>query len=131
MSAPDYHEFRKRMAEALRREAAAQAAGRLEAVGAAYDIFDGALPREGGPEFDKLFLALRFWDSWADERNHGFPNFSGIAGEEWPVLARRVAQDLEEDREITDPAVRGRFALQPKQRWWRWLLNSPFREEGT
>jgi hypothetical protein len=116
-----YQELRVAMAAALRSEAEAQEAGRPEAVGARYDGFDAALPRDGGPEFRKLLMALEFWDEWLDERNHGWPNFYGVGETDWPVFARRIAADLEADRELSDPFLQAHYAPRPPGRIRGWL----------
>ena len=38
-------------------------AGRYQDIGAGFDQVDAELPRDEGPEFDKLFIALDFWDA--------------------------------------------------------------------
>jgi hypothetical protein len=116
-----YHELRVAMAAALRRDAEAQDAGRPEGVGAGYDRFDAALPRDAGAEFRKLLMALEFWDDWLDERNHGWPSFHGVPKAGWPEFARRIADDLEADRELSDPFLQAHYAPRPPGRIRRWF----------
>ena len=57
-----YDEARVLLAEGLEGVAKAspyQPAGR-------YEVIDATLPREHGPEWRKVFVALSFWDSWID-----------------------------------------------------------------
>lgn len=124
MQGSTYDELRLGMAAALRWEADAADAGRSQAIGERYDDFDEALPRDEGREFDKLFVALHFWDAWLDERNHGWPNFYGIARGDWSRLARGVADDLDADRDVSDSLVVAHFRLEPPRppgRVRRWL----------
>lgn len=124
MQGSTYDELRIAMAAALRREAEAADAGRAQVIGERYDVFDGALPRDRGSEFDKLFVALRFWDAWLDERNHGWPSFYGIARGDWTRLARGVADDLDSDRDVSDLLLIAHFRPEPPRppgRVRRWL----------
>ena len=59
-----YEEARARMIETLRRDAAVHDAGRYDEIGGDYDQIAAAMPRNGGPAFNKLLVALSFWDSW-------------------------------------------------------------------
>lgn len=94
---------------ALRVEADAQEHGQPERVGDGFEAYDRNLPRASGPEFDKLHIALRFWDEWIYARDHGWRTPVPAPREEWPRLARRIAQRLEADEDVTDPAVLSRF----------------------
>jgi hypothetical protein len=94
---------------AVRAEAVAQERGRADEVGAAFDEFDRNLPRDSGPEFDKLHVALRFWDEWRYARDHDWRTPVPARRDEWPQLARCIADALESDEDITDPAVLFRF----------------------
>ena len=104
-----YSEAKQHMINALIRAADAHENARLAEVDVSYDNLDGELPRNVGPEFDKLFLALSFWDGWIDARNHDWEYYKGIRAEDWPRLARGIVADLEADREITDELVRSHF----------------------
>lgn len=94
---------------ALRREADEQEQGRLDEVGAAFDEFDANLPRGAGPEFDKLHVALWFWDEWGYARDHGWETPVPARREHWPRLARAIASKIEADADVTDPAVLSAF----------------------
>jgi hypothetical protein len=97
------------MISGLLQAADSHEAGRLHGIEAPYDTLDSKLPRDVGPEFDKLFIALNFWDGWIDARNHDWQYYEGIRTKDWPRLARSIVADLQADREITDEAVRKRF----------------------
>ena len=95
-------ERRKILAAALRRDAALQEEGKVEALGAEFDALDQTVEddetEKGAPRVVHR-IAWSFYDAWLDERNHGFPGHrSGIARADWPALARALADDLEVPR---------------------------------
>ena len=104
-----YSEAKQDLISGLLQAAAAHEAGHLSGIENSYDKLDAKLSRNVGPEFDKLFIALRFWDGWIDARNHDWQYYEGIRAEDWPRLARSIIADLQGDREITDEVVRKRF----------------------
>lgn len=121
-----YSEARQLLINNLTHDATAHEAGRFQDIGLDFDELDYNLPRDGGPEFDKLLLALTFWDGWIDARNHEWQYYEGIEEGDWPVLARRIAQALEMGDEITEPKVLARFrppARQPVKERIKWLLD--------
>jgi hypothetical protein len=100
----------------LTRDAEAHEARRYQDIGAGFDQVDAELPRDEGPEFDKLFIALDFWDGWIDARNHDWQYYKGIKERDWPRLARTIIKALEADQEITDPLVLSHFDFRnPRQ----------------
>ena len=108
-----YQEGTQEMIKVLLEAAAAHEAGRLALIEipASYDLLDFGLPRDAGPEFDKLLVALEFWGCWIDSRNHNWQYYDGIGVNDWPRLARKIVADLEADREITDGVVLARFVF--------------------
>ena len=104
-----YEQARGYLVAALRHEAGAQEQGRPEQVGSAFDEFDANLPREGGPEFDKLHIALNFWDGWIDARNHDWQYYKPIRQQDWLRLARSIAAQVEADEQVMEPLVLERF----------------------
>jgi hypothetical protein len=125
-----YPEARQAFIEELRHDVDAHEAGRYEEVGAGFDAIDAGLPRDHGPQFDKLFIALNFWDGWIDSRNHDWLYYEGISQRDWPVLARSIIESLEADEEIREPMVLSRFDLRARrsskslirrsfERWWK------------
>ena len=105
----DYSEAKRDLIGGLLQAASEHEAGHLSGIETSYDTLDAMLPREAGPEFDKLFIALNFWDGWIDARNHDWQYYEGIRAEDWPRLARSLVEDLKADREISDELVRERF----------------------
>jgi hypothetical protein len=104
-----YLEANRAMISGLLQAASEQEAGRLSEIEQFFDTLDERLPRDAGPEFDQLFIALNFWDGWIDARNHDWKYYEGIRAEDWPQLAKRIVEDLKADREITDEVVRKHF----------------------
>jgi len=93
----------------LLRDAAAHEAGRFDQIGGHFDPIVNALPRGRAPSLTRLRTALAFWDGWIDARNRGWQPDANIGKGEWPMLARRIASDLSQEREISEPRVSARF----------------------
>ena len=70
-----YQEAKERLIAGLLRDVAAHEAGRYEDIGADYDKFDRELPRGMDPEFDKLHVALHFWDGLIYARGRNWPDY--------------------------------------------------------
>jgi hypothetical protein len=96
----NYQHAKKQMISALLKCVEAQNAGRLDEIEAGYDELDFGLPRNSGPEFQKLIDALIFWDCWIDARNHYWEIHEGLQEDDWPILATLIVADLEAEREI-------------------------------
>lgn len=108
-SAIGYEDLRERFAACLDAAVRAQESGDLAAVEAGFEQLDSELPRGAGPEFDKLHVALEFWDGWIDARNHDWLYYPGLVAGDWPRLARAIVRDLQQNRDITDERVLERF----------------------
>lgn len=106
-----YDELRERFASDLGKAAQAQDAGNLPGIETGYEELDRILPRDEGTEYDKLHIALNFWDGWIDARNHDWQYYAGIAEQDWPQLARILAADLRADREPREERILRRFDL--------------------
>jgi hypothetical protein len=94
----------------LRANALDHEAQRYDTIGRRFDRLEHEFPTGTAPELGRLHIALAFWDGWIDARNNGWPRAS-ITENNWPTLARRVADDLAADRDISDPLVLSRFDL--------------------
>ena len=110
-----YSEAKKAFIHGLSHDAAAHEAGHYQQIGAGFDELDVGLPRERKAEFDKLFIALNFWDGWIDARNHDWQYYKGIRESDWPILANQIVKALAEDREITEPAVLTHFDFRQRR----------------
>jgi hypothetical protein len=105
-----YAAARDTLVTELRANAMDHEAARYDAIGRRFDRLEHDFPVGTAPEFARLHVALAFWDGWIDARNNGFPR--GPIGEhDWPVLARRVADNLAQDADISDRVVLSRFDL--------------------
>ena len=105
----NYPEAKQLFVDGLTRDAIAHESGQFRDVGEGFDNLDYELPRNQGAEFDKLFIALNFWDGWIDARNHDWKYYQGIKQADWPRLARSIASELSQDKEISDPLVLEHF----------------------
>jgi hypothetical protein len=110
-----YDEAKKYLIEQLTRDIESHSRGNFQRVGKNFEVFDLNLPRNSGPEFKKLFIALNFWDSWQDSRNHEWRYYKGISQSDWPRLAALIIKDLDEENEITSPIILDHFDLRPKR----------------
>src|SRR5262245_35013218 len=105
-----YEEARLTMAGWLERNAR-ESPGRPDQ---GFEQMDAALPRGSGPEWAKLFVALHFWDGWIDASQHEWKYYEPIQESDWPDTACRIAVDLRQDRDISNPWVVERFGPRPK-----------------
>jgi len=106
-----YHEAIEAVIHGLSKDIAAQESGCVSAIGTDFDAFDASLPRECGPEFKKLFIALNFWDGWIDARNHEWLYYKGIYQSDWPKLARQIIINLKNNSDISEPIILEHFGL--------------------
>ncbi len=94
--------------EWLRRDALLHEQGQVQKIGEGFDEYDGQFPRA----YHQLMIAWEFWGCWIDERNHKFPCFyKGVKKETWPQLARHIADQLSNDREIIEPLIVDHFVF--------------------
>jgi hypothetical protein len=110
---PAYDAARHALVEHLLDDAIAHEAGLYGNVGRELTIVEEAMPRSGGREREKLYIALAFWHSWIAARDRRWQRNLGpslVARDEWPGLARRVVSDLAADREISDERLLAQFA---------------------
>lgn len=73
---------------------------------------DASVARVADNLWDKIFIALQFWDGWIDASNHDWQYYEPIMAADWPMMAREIAMALRADREITNPVVLDRFGIQ-------------------
>lgn len=109
---PDgYAEIRRRLAAALRRDAALHRLRRYAQIGSDFLQFRSALRQGGDHRYRKLVVAMRFWDAWILARNTDWLEYAHIPEPAWADLAAAVAADLASDRDIEDPRIRATFDL--------------------
>jgi hypothetical protein len=104
-----YAEARAALVDALARDAVLHEQGRFEELGKSFEELDARVPRGAGAAFDYLLVALRFMDDWLDAKEHEWQYHEPLQRDDWPVLARTLAQDLVADRAPTNPLVRKHF----------------------
>lgn len=85
---------------------------KYEEIGRGFDEFDANLPRTQESRFHKLHIALVFWDAWIDARNHNWQYYDPIIKSYWPELAQYIINDIEKDREISNPLILQQFDFQ-------------------
>lgn len=108
-----YSQAKKYVVESLAQDIGNHDRGEFKKIGEGFDVFDQNLPRASGPEFNKLFLALNFWDCWQDARNHEWRYYKGISQADWPQFARMIIKDIEEDKDITSSIILEHFDFKP------------------
>jgi hypothetical protein len=105
----NYGSARNSLVAELLKDAAAHEAGRFGDVGQRFARIERDLPQGTSPVLTKLRVALAFWDGWIDARDRGWLGAGDIPKGEWPMLARRIASDLSDDRDISDARVGALF----------------------
>ncbi|MFL5614910.1 MAG: hypothetical protein ACJ796_14700 [Gemmatimonadaceae bacterium] len=105
-----YAAARDALVKELRANALDHEAQRYDAIGRRFDRLEHEFPIGTAPELGRLHIALAFWDGWIDARNNGWPR-EIIKEDDWPTLARSVADDLAADRDISNKTVLARFDL--------------------
>jgi hypothetical protein len=105
-----YAAARDTLVTELRANAGEHEAEDYDRIGRRFDRIEHEFPVGTAAELGRLHIALAFWDGWIDARNNGWPR-GPIGVGDWPTLARRVADDLAADRDISDPLVLARFDL--------------------
>jgi hypothetical protein len=104
-----YGAARNSLVAELLKDAAAHEAGHYDEIGRQFDRTERELPRGTAPQLTRLRVALSFWDDWIDARDRRWQAGGNIDKGEWPMLARRIASDLAQDRGISDARVSARF----------------------
>jgi hypothetical protein len=76
-------------------------------MGKRYDELDSL---QGSSDSDsRLTLAWRFFDSWIDEKDHGFAGMHrGMRRDDWPNFANQIADYLD-GRSALDPKIEAIF----------------------
>jgi hypothetical protein len=98
----------------LQRDVALHEARKFSELGDRYEEVDATIPRNVGSEFNKVQIALEFWGAWLDSCEHDWYFYEPLKEADWPVLARRIVDDLNADREISDPVVVKKFTPRPR-----------------
>lgn len=101
------------LAQALELDAAAQESGELENIGMRYDdVLNEILPIDDIP--DSIFnMAFAFWGDWLDAKNHNWFHHEPMTKDDWPRVARVMAQSVRDFEIPSDPVVQ-RLFLRPQ-----------------
>ena len=104
----DRDSFTPAVIGALRRDAGLHENGDFRKIGDDLERLEGELP--GG--FPQLAIAMTFWDEWVEAASHDFADSGeGLGRDDWPRLARHIADRLEGHGEITEHAVLANFDI--------------------
>lgn len=104
-------EARDAIIAALLQDAAMHEAGSYGVIGRDYGKLESLLPCGPDPDLRAIGIAMTFWDSWIDARNHQWRYHRPIAETDWPQLARSIATDLSEGWNVRNPVVLANFDL--------------------
>jgi hypothetical protein len=52
-----------------------------------FDVFDRNLPRVKGQGWENFGIALNYWDTWIDAKNHNWQYYKPLTDNDWPNLA--------------------------------------------
>lgn len=66
-------------------------------------------------------LALRFWKAWALAASHDWQNYEPITKDDWPRMARTIAQSVHTGRLPNDPMIIRNFVRRRPRLAWREL----------
>ena len=107
----NYISMRDTLIWQLEHDAVAHESGHVDHIGMHFDavadsfsLLSHVLAR-GTPESKRLNTAMAFWDGWIGARYNHWQNRHDIREAAWPLLARRLAEDLAADRDSSDPTI--------------------------
>ena len=113
--------------EHLERDIEAHESGRIWDIGASEVDMPEWYLIEDEDARRPLSLAFDFWDSWIDDRNHGWCIYEPMTREQWPLIARHIVRGLREGwswQQLMDNAYFNPPPLPPPRRsWWRRVFN--------
>jgi hypothetical protein len=102
---------KKQIIKCLNRDIKLHEEGKFDEIGNGFDEYDNKFPLTER----QLIIAWDFWDSWIDERNHGFPCFyADITKDNWPNLANHIVEKLSKGEEISDQLILSNFVFERK-----------------
>jgi hypothetical protein len=115
-----YETAKAQIVAALGRAVTSHERGDYAAVGEGYDALAPFVPRDQPPRFNKILVALSYWDAWIRAGKNGWPENEDIRKDEWPQLAREVIALLNEDKEILIGRI-ARLGLTPWRETEEWF----------
>jgi hypothetical protein len=114
------HEARDRESAAtgLLRCADAHEAGDFSEIEREFDVFEASLTQDASAIPNDVLLAFGFWDAWTDSSNHDWRYHEPIQRDDWPRLAREIADTLRSGVPIANPVLLDAFGVQPVRGSW-------------
>ena len=107
------------LAGALEREADAHERGELGDARSRMEAVRREVARFNDIPRPVYKLALRFWKAWAREASFGWGQTASITKDDWPRLARKVAQSVRAGRLPSDPLILQHFVRRGPRLQWR------------
>jgi hypothetical protein len=101
----DFDFLRFHVAALLRRDAGLHRLGRHDLIGHGLAQACAQLDDHVAARYLKLVAAVSFWGAWVVARDSEWRENDHIAVGAWPRLAERVAEHLEQNRDIVDPEI--------------------------
>lgn len=113
-------------AKALEEDIKLQEEGRFVEIGENWDdVYAELLPIDDDIDNPIYSLAFRFWDDWCDASNHDWLHHEPVTKEQWPLLAKEIAESLRTGKLPESEIIIEEFTPKPKisitQRLKQWL----------
>ena len=100
---------------ALEKDAEDHEAGRFRNIGSNWDrVYGEILPIENDVENPLYRMSFRFWDDWCDASNHDWNYHNPINKDQWPNLARELANCLRAKKMPENRILLNNFTVEPR-----------------
>ena len=117
------------LANALEGDAIAHESGQQHKIGEKFDDVMSEISSLNDIPPRLSYLAINFWDSWQDSRNHDWLYYEPISEADWPRLAREISHSLRSGSLPNNQDLIDRFSPEPGlpflQRLKNWVLKAP------
>jgi hypothetical protein len=116
------------LANALEVDAIAHESGQQHKIGEKFDDVMSEISSLNDIPPRLSYLAINFWDSWQDSRNHDWLYYEPITESDWPRLAREISHSLRSGSLPNNQDLIDRFSPEPGlpflQRFKNWVFKS-------
>jgi hypothetical protein len=116
------------LANALEVDAIAHESGQQHKIGEKFDDVMSEISSLNDIPPRLSYLAINFWDSWQDSRNHEWLYYEPITESDWPRLAREISHSLRSGSLPNNQDLIDRFSPEPGlpflQRFKNWVFKS-------
>jgi hypothetical protein len=116
------------LANALEVDAIAHESGQQHKIGEKFDDVMSEISSLNDIPPRLSYLAINFWDSWQDSRNHDWLYYEPITESDWPHLAREISHSLRSGSLPNNQDLIDRFSPEPGlpflQRFKNWIFKS-------